>query len=128
MFDARTRLAAQVADEVRRHFPGNVLRATIPRTVRVSEAPSYGQSVLTYDPTGVGAFAYREAAAELAHRLAARSAAPGGPGDGSRENRPASVRIEDETPAADRPPAVPESRATEPEAGAAEPEERTQQS
>ncbi|MEI2774959.1 MAG: ParA family protein [Tetrasphaera sp.] len=73
MFDGRTRLAAQVADEVRQHFPGRVLTRTIPRSVRISEAPSYGQTVLTYDPGGVGAFAYREAAAELAHRLAAGS-------------------------------------------------------
>lgn len=73
MYDGRTRLAAQVAEEVRTHFPDTVLRATIPRTVRISEAPSYGQSVVTYEPNGVGAHSYREAARELAQRAAAKS-------------------------------------------------------
>ena len=50
MYDARTRLAAGVADEVREHFGEQVLRTSIPRSVRVSEAPSYGQTVMTYDP------------------------------------------------------------------------------
>ncbi len=66
MFDARTRLAAGVADEVRTHFPEQVLKTTIPRSVRVSEAPSYGQSVLTYDPASPGALSYHEAAREIA--------------------------------------------------------------
>ncbi len=68
MHDARTRLSAQVADEVREHFPEAVLRTTIPRSVRISEAPGFGQSVITYDPNGGGALAYREAAAEVADR------------------------------------------------------------
>ena len=68
MVDARTRLSAGVADEVRSYFGDAVLRTAIPRSVRVSEAPSYGQSVLTYDPTSPGALCYREAARELAHR------------------------------------------------------------
>jgi chromosome partitioning protein len=68
MFDARTRLATQVADEVREHFGGIVLHSVIPRSVRVSEAPSYGQSVMTYDPGSSGAVAYLEAAKEMAHR------------------------------------------------------------
>ena len=50
MYDARTRLSAGVADEVRSHFGDQVLRTAIPRSVRVSEAPSYGQTVMTYDP------------------------------------------------------------------------------
>ena len=50
MYDARTRLAAGVADEVREHFGDQVLKTAIPRSVRVSEAPSYGQTVMTYDP------------------------------------------------------------------------------
>ena len=66
MFDARTRLAAQVADEVRAHFGAVVLPTTIPRSVRVSEAPSHGQTVLTYDPGSTGALSYLEAARELA--------------------------------------------------------------
>ncbi len=68
MYDGRTRLAAQVADEVRDHFGGVVLGSVIPRSVRVSEAPSYGQSVMTYDPGSSGAQAYFEAARELARR------------------------------------------------------------
>jgi chromosome partitioning protein len=68
MYDARTRLAAGVADEVREHFPELVLRTTIPRSVRVSEAPSYGQTVMTYDPASPGALSYLEAAREVAQR------------------------------------------------------------
>ncbi len=65
MYDGRTRLASQVADEVRTHFGAQVLDTVIPRSVRISEAPSYGQTVLTYDPTSSGALAYREAAAQV---------------------------------------------------------------
>jgi len=68
MVDGRTNLAAQVAEEVRRHFPREVLRSTIPRSVRLSESPSFGQTVMTYDPTGTGALSYRAAAREYAHR------------------------------------------------------------
>jgi chromosome partitioning protein len=68
MYDGRTRLATQVAEDVRSHFGDVVLQTIIPRSVRVSEAPSYGQSVITYDPTSTGAVAYAEAARELAHR------------------------------------------------------------
>jgi chromosome partitioning protein len=68
MYDARTRLAAQVADEVRQHFGETVLNSTIPRSVRVSEAPSYGQTVMTYDPGSSGALSYLEAAREIAER------------------------------------------------------------
>jgi chromosome partitioning protein len=79
MHDSRTRLAAQVADEVREHFGDIVLEAPIPRSVRVSEAPSYSQTVLTYDPGSSGALAYLAAAQELAERGRAVSpeAAPG---------------------------------------------------
>jgi chromosome partitioning protein len=66
MYDSRTRLASQVADEVRGHFGDLVLNSVIPRSVRVSEAPSYGQSVMTYDPGSSGALAYLEAAREMA--------------------------------------------------------------
>jgi chromosome partitioning protein len=68
MYDGRTRLASQVANEVRRHFPNETLEATIPRSVRVSEAPSYGQSVITYHSASAGAQAYVDAATELARR------------------------------------------------------------
>ena len=68
MYDGRTRLASQVADDVRSHFGGVVLKSIIPRSVRVSEAPSYGQSVITYDPGSSGSLAYVEAARELSLR------------------------------------------------------------
>jgi chromosome partitioning protein len=68
MYDARTRLAAQVAEEVRSHFGERVLRTAIPRSVRVSEAPSYGQTVMTYDPGSPGALSYLEAAREIVTR------------------------------------------------------------
>ena len=71
MYDARTRLAEQVAAEVRNHFGEVVLSATIPRSVRISEAPGYGQSVMTYDPGSRGAAAYAAAAYELALRASA---------------------------------------------------------
>ena len=70
MYDARTRLAAQVAEDVRHHFPEQTMETTIPRSVRISEAPSYGQTVLTYDPGSSGALAYRAAAHELTIRPA----------------------------------------------------------
>ena len=66
MYDGRTRLASGVAEEVREHFADQVLKSTIPRSVRVSEAPSYGQTVMTYDPGSPGALCYLEAAREMA--------------------------------------------------------------
>jgi chromosome partitioning protein len=68
LYDGRTRLAQQVADEVRAHFPNEVLDTIIPRSVRVSEAPSFGQTVLAYDGQSAGAVAYREAAVEMIRR------------------------------------------------------------
>jgi chromosome partitioning protein len=65
MYDSRTKLAEQVADEVRTHFGDKVCRMVIPRTVRLSEAPSFGQPILTFDPTSRGAVAYRELAKEV---------------------------------------------------------------
>ena len=76
MYDGRTRLSAQVADEVRNHFPAQVLRNTVPRSVRISEAPSHGQTVMTYDPNSSGALSYLGAAAELADRGAATADHP----------------------------------------------------
>ena len=64
----RTRLAAQVADEVRTHFPDQTFQAAVPRSVRISEAPSHGQTVMTYDPNSSGALSYLEAASEMADR------------------------------------------------------------
>ena len=68
MYDGRTKLADQVAQEVRSHFGELVLDVVIPRSVRVSEAPGYGQSVMTYDPGSRGALTYFEAAREIAVR------------------------------------------------------------
>jgi len=68
MFDARTNLAQQVVDEVRAHFP-MAFDTVIPRSVRLSEAPSHGRSILTYDPLSRGAQSYRELAEEVARRL-----------------------------------------------------------
>ncbi|PXA80676.1 ParA family protein [Auritidibacter sp. NML120636] len=68
MYDGRTNLAIQVAEEVREFFPDQVLDAVIPRNVRISEAPSFQQSVMTYDPASSGALSYREAALEIAER------------------------------------------------------------
>ena len=73
MYDARTRLAAGVAEEVREHFGEQVLKTSIPRSVRVSEAPSYAQTVMTYDPGSPGALSYFEAAREIATRPAPRT-------------------------------------------------------
>lgn len=73
MYDGRTNLSQQVAADVREHFPKEVLRAVIPRNVRISEAPSYGQSVISYDPQSSGSLAYLEAAAEVARRGARKT-------------------------------------------------------
>ncbi|MCU1551212.1 MAG: ParA family protein [Glaciihabitans sp.] len=68
MYDGRTNLANQVAQEVRDHFPKETLRTLIPRSVRISEAPSYGQTVISYDTNSPGSLSYLEAAAEIARR------------------------------------------------------------
>jgi chromosome partitioning protein len=68
MYDSRTNLANQVAQEVRDHFPKQVLVTAIPRSVRISEAPSYGLSVISYDTNSPGSLSYLEAAAEIARR------------------------------------------------------------
>ena len=65
MYDARTNLSEQVVAEVREHFGDKVLRAVVPRTVRLSEAPSYGQPIITFDPRSRGAIAYRDVAQEV---------------------------------------------------------------
>jgi chromosome partitioning protein len=68
MYDGRTKLADQVTAEVREHFGDVVLKTVIPRNVKVSEAPSYGQTVLAYDPGSRGAMSYVDAAKEIAER------------------------------------------------------------
>jgi chromosome partitioning protein len=68
MYDPRTRLSSQVVDEVRRHFPRQTFETVVPRSVRLSEAPSYGKPVLEYEPTSRGATAYADLAQELLRR------------------------------------------------------------
>ena len=68
MYDPRTRLSAQVVEEVRRHFPQRTFDTVIPRSVRLSEAPSYGKPVLEYEPTSRGASAYADLAQEIIRR------------------------------------------------------------
>lgn len=79
MYDARTNLAAEVAAEVRRHFPGLVFETVIPRNIRLSEAPSYGETIYEYDPRSAGAVAYAQMAEELIRRTRGR-------GDGSESS------------------------------------------
>ncbi len=86
MYDGRTKLADQVTSEVRNHFGEVVLRTVIPRSVKVSEAPGFGQTVLTYDPGSRGAMSYLDAAREVAARTAALEAARA-----RRGSRPAEV-------------------------------------
>ena len=68
MFDSRTRLANDVADDVRQHFPQELIDIPIPRAVRISEAPSFNQTVMTYDASSPGAIAYLGVAREIALR------------------------------------------------------------
>ncbi len=72
MFDNRTNLSADVASEVRKYFPNETFNATIPRSVRLSEAPSFGQTAISYDPKNTGSLAYQEAAIELAQQGVAK--------------------------------------------------------
>jgi chromosome partitioning protein len=72
MYDGRTRLADQVAADVRAHFGEKVLGTVIPRSVKVSEAPGYGMTILNYDPGSRGALSYMDASRELAERGAAQ--------------------------------------------------------
>jgi len=69
MFDSRTRLSAHVVDEVRRFFPDRIFETVVPRSVRLAEAPSYGQAIAEYDPASRGGVAYRAFAGELIARL-----------------------------------------------------------
>ncbi|MER2093081.1 ParA family protein [Saccharopolyspora rectivirgula] len=75
MYDGRTKLADQVAQEVRNHFGDLTLRTVIPRSVKVSEAPGFGQTVLTYDPGSRGSMSYLDAAREIAERGVERTTA-----------------------------------------------------
>jgi len=72
MYDGRTNLARQVVDDVRAHLPDKVFRTVIPRTVRLSEAPSFGKTIFAYDPHGAGADSYRQLGREVAERFSLR--------------------------------------------------------
>ena len=72
MYDARTRLAVQVEQEVREHFGPKVYRTVVPRTVRISEAPSFGEPIIVFDPSSRGAIAYRELAKEVSRGTSRR--------------------------------------------------------
>lgn len=78
MHDARTNLSQQVVNEVRRHFPDQCFNTIIPRSIRLSEAPSYGETILTYAPHSMGAVAYRLLAQEVLTRIGSRAQAFGG--------------------------------------------------
>jgi chromosome partitioning protein len=92
MYDSRTRLADQVAADVRNHFGPLVLSPTIPRNVRVSEAPGFGQTVITYDPGSRGAVSYLQAAREIADRGAPAGPQPDrDPGQRELSDRPSEV-------------------------------------
>lgn len=69
MYDGRTNFSAQVAQEVRRHFPGKVFSTVIPRNIRLAEAPSHGIPILAYDKSSRGAVAYRDMATEIHRKL-----------------------------------------------------------
>jgi chromosome partitioning protein len=71
MYDSRTALAQQVASEVEKHFGAKVFKTRVPRNVRLSESPSFGQPIMTYSPNSPGSQAYRALAAELLERNAA---------------------------------------------------------
>jgi chromosome partitioning protein len=69
MFDVRTKLSRQVVDEVKQHLPDKIFETVIPRTVRLSEAPSFGQTIFAYDPLSPGATAYKKLAKEIIERF-----------------------------------------------------------
>jgi chromosome partitioning protein len=73
MYDARTKLADQVVTEIREHFGDKVVNTVVPRSVRLSEAPSYGQPITTFDSRSRGALAYRDVAREIHHESTQRA-------------------------------------------------------
>ncbi len=93
MYDARTNLSAEVASEVRRHLGSAVFDTVIPRSVRLAEAPSYGQSVIRYAPDSRGADAYRAVATELRRRDGRPAAAANGAGARARDGAEASSPV-----------------------------------
>ena len=88
MYDARTRLSSQVAEEIRGHFGDAVFRTVVPRSVRLSEAPSYGEPVVTLDKGSRGAIAFRLLAAELEERFFTSASGPAGAQERAQAARP----------------------------------------
>ena len=117
MFDARTKLSSQVADEVRNHFGDLVFGTVIPRSVRISEAPSFGEPVLTLDPSSRGAISYRLLAAEVEARyaLAVKQPPPPPPGRVTQQVSPARpvARVATPAPSSIAHPVVEPARGTE---------------
>jgi chromosome partitioning protein len=74
MFDMRTKLSRQVVDEVKQHLPDKIFNTVIPRTVRLSEAPSFGKTIFEYDASNPGATAYRHLAKEIIERFGLKNA------------------------------------------------------
>src|SRR3984893_16650583 len=85
MFDSRTNLSAQVVADVRKHFAAKVYQTVIPRSVRLSEAPSFGKSILEHDSGGVGAYTYRKLAREFLKRHSSPASLRVGSGSSSPE-------------------------------------------
>jgi chromosome partitioning protein len=73
MFDLRTNLSRQVVDEVKNHLPDKIFASVIPRTIRLSEAPSFGKTIFAYDPSSPGASAYKNLAIEVIERFSLKS-------------------------------------------------------
>lgn len=73
MFDVRTKLSRQVVDEVKQHLPDKIFETVIPRTVRLSEAPSFGQTIFAYDPLSPGATAYKKLSKEIIERFSLKT-------------------------------------------------------
>ena len=117
MFDSRTNLANQVVEEVRKHFPDKVYKTIIPRTVRLSEAPSFGQPINHYDKHSAGATAYKTLAREFLRRQEAAPAAP---------ETPSVPVIAEPAVASEPPPATPEVAPPAPEPPPAAPPETVQ--
>ena len=98
MYDARTNLSTQVVNEVREHFGDKVLRSIIPRSVRISEAPSFGQPITTFDPRSRGAIAYHDAAREVHESASSKeAAASAAPSDAATPPIPAPATDDDAT-------------------------------
>jgi chromosome partitioning protein len=117
MYDVRTNLSRQVVDEVRRHLPDKIFNTVIPRTVRLSEAPSFGKTIFAYDPLSPGASAYKNLAKEIIARFGIAAAAPAKPPAKTEPPAGEKPAPEPATPAAPEAPAAPAAQAGQPASG-----------